>query len=186
PWVLKQGDEFELLTGPDDNNDARPDRLEASRTFRLENSGQGVPFRMGGRSQVVLEIRRISSGSGKPLFADLALTSQDVQFRPEFGKIDVAVHNIGAAAAQQVTVVLLDEHQKEIGRQTIPHLAAPLDLDPQVVRVGFPFDLAGAAGRKFTAILDPENRLREITKTNNRATAVCPAMLARRKAHSHP
>jgi hypothetical protein len=186
PWILKQGDEFELLIGPDENDDARPDRVTESRKFRLESTGQEIPFRIDGRSQLVLEIRRLSLRSEQPLLADLAISSEDIQFRPEFQKIDVAVHNIGAAPARGLTVVLLDEHHKEIGRQLIPHLAAPLDLNPQVVRVGFPIDFAQAAKRKFTAIIDPENRVREITKVNNRATAVCPTELAPRKIHSNP
>src|SRR5262249_37480224 len=103
PWILKQGDEFELLIGPDENDDGRPDRVTESRKFRLESTGQDVPFRIDGRSQLVLEIRRLSLGSEKPLLADLAVSSADIQFRPEFQKIDVAVHNIGAAPARNLT-----------------------------------------------------------------------------------
>jgi hypothetical protein len=186
PWTLRQGDEFELLLGPDDDNNGRRDRVTERRKFRLASTGQEVPFRIAGRSQVVVEIRRLSPGSRRALLADAAVTAEDVQFRPEFERIDVAVHNIGAAAARRVTVALLNEDGKELGRQTIPHLPAALDLNPQVVRVGFPVNFAGAARRKFTAVVDPDHHLSEITTVNNRATAVCPDKLAPRKIHSNP
>jgi hypothetical protein len=184
PWVLKQGDEFELLAGPDADSDGQADRIDERRKLTLETSGQDVPFRIGGRSQVVLEIRRVAAGKAQALLPDLALSPADIQFRPEFAKIDVAVHNIGAAAARGVTVVLLDDRQKEIGRHVIPHIPAPLDLNPSVVRVGFPYDLAGAANRAFTAVVETEGSQREITKVNNRTSATCPAKLARRRSHA--
>ncbi len=187
PWLLKPGDEFELTLGPDENNDGRPDSVTEKRKFRLESLAQDIPFRIAGRSALAVEIRRVLEGSKKtPLMVDLALTAADIEFRGEFAKIDVTVHNIGAAGARNVTVALLDEQQKEIGRQTIPNLAPPLDLNPQVVRVGFPFDLTKAVNRKFTVIVDPDNTVREITKGNNRATAACPAKLAPRAIHSSP
>lgn len=186
PWIFKQGDEFELTLGPDDDNDGRPDRVAEKRKFRLESTGQDLPFQIGGRSQLAVEIRRVSQGGKTPLMADLALTAADIQFRGDFAKVDVTVHNIGAAAARHVTVVLLDEQQKEVGRQLIPNVPAAMDLDPQVVRIGLPMELAKAVNRKFTAVVDPDNRLREITKANNRATAACPAKLPPRAIHSSP
>ena len=184
PWVLNTGDEFEFTAGPDADNDGRADRIDESRRFRVESTGQEIPFRVGGRSQVVVELRRVSQGQTKELMADLALSPADIQFRPDYGKIDVSVHNIGAAAARGVTVVLLDDQQKEIGRQLIPHIPAPVDLNPSVVRVGFAYDLSRAADRKFTAVVEPEGGMREITRVNNRAAAVCPAKLAQRRRHA--
>jgi hypothetical protein len=185
PWVFSQGDEFEFQAGPDLDNDGRPDRIEESRRFVLESTGQDVPFRIAGRTQRAIEIRRVSQRpAARSLLPDLALAPSDIQFRPEYGKIDVAVHNIGSVATRQVTVVLYDDQQKEIGRQLIPHIAAPLDLNPQIVRVAFPYDLSKAADRRFTAVVEPKEGTREITTTNNRTSAVCPAEVARRRRHA--
>lgn len=186
PWILNQGDEFEMTFGPDDDNDGRPERVTQSRRFVMETSGQELPFRIEPRSQIVVEIKRVGRSAASELLADLAITAADIQFRSEYGKIDVAVHNIGAEPAHDVVVALLDHNDKELGRRTIPHLAPPLNLDPQIVPVGFEVDLTALRGRSVRAQIDPDGRLREITRRNNQASAVCPQELPRRKVHSDP
>jgi len=60
---------------------------------------------------------------------------------------------------------------KEIGRQTIPHIAAPIDLDPKMVRLGFPYDMEGREHTIY-AVVDPEGAIDEITEVNNSAGAL--------------
>jgi hypothetical protein len=185
-WTLRPGDEFDLTAGTDHDHDTVADKLNDRRTIRIQSQAQEIPFRIPGRTQVVLDLQRSGQGSVQRLLPDVALTAQDIIFRGEFGKIEVAIHNIGASAANDCTVILLDEANRELGRQTIPHLAAPEQLDPQIVRVGFPMDLNKLLGKKYSARVEVGKGASEITLANNQATATCPDKLPPRKIHSHP
>jgi len=135
---------------------------------------------------MVLDVTRVATGPKPGLLPDLAVTTSDIEFRSEFNKIDVSVHNIGAVSADDATVLLFDDANREIGRQSIPHLSAPIQMDPQIVRVAFPMDLSKVLGRSFTVRIDTSDGVKEITKLNNQAIATCPLRLPPRKIHSHP
>ncbi len=80
--------------------------------------------------------------------------------------IRVRVHNIGAAASELTTVVLTGPDGTVLRSSQIPPLPAPTDLYPKIVEVSLwtrGLDLEGC-----TVELDPECRLQEITRENNR------------------
>lgn len=185
-WTLRPGDEFELTAGPDNDSDTLADEITQRKTLRVESLAQEVRFRIPGRTQLVLDLRRIAQGTAPRLLPDLALTKEDIAFRGEFGKIDVAVHNIGGAAAEDCDVILLDDANRELGRQAIPHLPAPDQLDARIVRVAFPIDLTKLLGKTLTVRVEAQSGDKEITLVNNQASATCPLKLPPRKIHSHP
>ncbi len=185
-WTLRPGDELEFTAGPDNDSDTLADKVTQRETLRIESFAQEIPFRIPGRTQLILDVRRTVQGQTPRLLPDLAISADDIVFRGEFGKVDVAVHNIGGAAVEDGSVILLDDAHRELGRQAIPHLPAPDYLEPQVVRVGFPIDLSKWLGKKITVRVEAKAGAKEITLVNNQATANCPPKLPPRKIHSHP
>ena len=80
--------------------------------------------------------------------------------------IRVRVHNIGATESAETELVLRSPSGEILRRSQVPPIPAPNDLYPKVMEIPLwtrGIDLAGCSVE-----LDPENRMKEITKTNNR------------------
>ena len=103
---------------------------------------------------------------------------------PEYRRVDVTVHNIGAEAARGFDVVLL-AGDEEVGRQSVPNVSPPGSLEPSTVRLGFPFTPAKGES-EFTAVIDVANHVDEITEINNRTTTAIETPLVRKRRHAHP
>ncbi len=169
PWILDLGARYDLKAGPDNDGDGRMDHAAEQRAVLLQHRGQGVLLRFPGRTSYVVELKKLADHKSQELYPDLGLSQEDIQFVPEYRRVDVTVHNIGGAAARNVMVVLSDG-EKEVGRQRIPNIEAPLDLDAKWVRIGFPFT-PSRDRHEFTAILDPDGLVEEINESNNKAVA---------------
>ena len=96
----------------------------------------------------------------------------------------MTVHNLGSAPARDAWVVLYDG-EREVGREQIPRIEAPLRFDPSTVRVGFRFKPARSV-HTFRVVLDPDDRIPEITKRNNTVTVERPTPTVPRKQHASP
>lgn len=77
------------------------------------------------------------------------------------------MHNIGAAAANNVTVHFEDPSGNLLARRTIPHLEAPLDLQPKTAVVWLSQPLLQRVDH-IQVRIDPDDRIEEITEENNR------------------
>ncbi len=82
-------------------------------------------------------------------------------------RVRVTVHNIGTVDVENLTVVLYDG-EKALGRRVIQNLEAPLDLLPRTKQVAF--SIGSDMPDSITVVLDPEEKLEEITRVNNRVT----------------
>jgi hypothetical protein len=179
PWLLSLGAEYRFEAGPKGAEGH-------SEKVLLKNRGQEIRFQIPARAEYVIQMKMLSEPARRALYPDLALSEEDIRFVPEYRRIDVTVHNIGSADAHRVTVVLA-EGTRELGRQMIPHLGAPLDLDPKTVRVSFDYTPDGKPGaHEFHATIDPDARIEELTRANNQATAAFSTPLVTRKQHASP
>jgi subtilase family serine protease len=79
----------------------------------------------------------------------------------------VTVHNIGAAAAQNVEVCLFDPKGRVQARATIARIGPPADVKLKTATV----ELAARAriGDNWRVVIDPMSRIEEICETNNAA-----------------
>ena len=91
---------------------------------------------------------------------------------------------VGSAPARGVWVVLFDG-DREVGRQRIPGIEAPLGFDPRTVRVGFPFRPVKKS-HQLRVALDPDETLKEITRRNNSVAVECDTPTVPPKQHSSP
>jgi len=184
PWLLEIGSEYELRIGPDSDDNGRIDQVLVTKRVHLQYRGQEVEFQLPSRQQQVLEMRKIGQSGGTVLAPDVAISAEDIRFVPEHHRVEVMVHNVGASAARNV-VVSLCEGDHEIAREIIPNVEAPMQLDPQVVRISFPFNARSETAR-LRVVLDPDGQIEEITKRNNQAERVCDTPAVSLRRHSSP
>jgi hypothetical protein len=182
PWILDLGAEYIFRLGSDQNHDGQMEQVVSEQTVRLEHRGQEIPFRFPGRTQYLVEMKRTAQGEAPRLSADLALSSDDVQYLPEYARVDVTVHNLGSEPARGISVTLYDG-DREIGRQRVPGIEAPLGFDPKTVRVGFRFTPARTS-HTFRVIVD--SVVPEITKRNNTIEVERETPTAPLKQHATP
>jgi len=89
--------------------------------------------------------------------------SQDVEVDGD--SVRVTVHNIGTVEVENLTVALYGG-EKALDRRVIQNLEAPLDLLPRTKQVVF--SIGSHMPDSITVVLDPEEKLEEITRVNNR------------------
>ena len=184
PWLLDIGPSYSVEVGLDADEDGQPETVGDASVLRLTHRGQGFPVQVPSRTAVVVRVRHHSGSSRPSLSADLALSPRDIRYNPEYRRVDVTVHNIGAAAARSFDVSLYVGRDLR-GRRSVPHLPAPSSLLPETVRVGFPFDpIEGRAS--FRAVVDESGQIPEITERNNSAEAEIATPAVPRRRHAHP
>jgi len=80
--------------------------------------------------------------------------------------VTVTVHSLGAVDSPSTQLVWLDSSGQKLASATIPQLKAPNDLQPKKITV----TLTAPPGRDFTGstvLVDPDNKIKEITRINN-------------------
>ncbi len=184
PWLLDVGPNYKVTSGLDSDVDGHPDQAPVTVLRQLVHRGQGFAVEVPSRTAVVVDIRYESGEPSQAHAADLALSRQDIEFVPEYRRVDVTVHNVGAAAARAFDVAVYRGGEL-VGRRTVPHLPAPSSLVPSTVRVGFPFSPTEDAGR-FRAVLDEGGQVPEITERNNSAQAELATPSVPKRRHAHP
>ena len=62
-----------------------------------------------------------------------------------------------------------------IGKEIVPNIEAPLDLDPAITTIGFSHRLDKGGKSDVYVVIDPDNKMKgEITNFNNEAHAALP------------
>jgi len=170
PWGLELGAEYTWRIG---NQSGRA---------RIQTLGHEIRFRLPGRTEMVLDVTRVSEGIRSTLLPDLAISASDVRYVADLQRVDVTLHNVGSAAARGVTVIAIRDG-KEIGRHRVPNIEAPLDLDPKTVRIGFPLPPVSEKST-IRIMIDPDDKIVEITERNNRVTVEVSTPKVPRRQHS--
>ena len=184
PWLLDVGPVYKIEVGPDDDADGDFESITREHSRQLAHRGLGFAVELPPRQGTVVRVQWASGEPNRSLAADLALSPQDIQFIPEYRRVDVTVHNIGAIPARSLEVALY-EADRLVGRQLVPGVQAPDGLLPATVRVGFPFIPNSPRGR-FRAVVDAANGIPEISERNNDAQADIETPLVGKKRHAHP
>jgi hypothetical protein len=163
-WELERG-HYTLRTGPDANRDDQIDAPAQQRELAVDRATR-IPLELPADALTVVELSQVRAlPAGKR--PDLAINAQDLGLSPDRRAVTLTVHNIGGAAAPAAAVVVRGPDGASLGSGQSSPLPAPEDLTPKTcaVRVA----LAQPAPDRLEAVVDPEGRLEEITKENNRA-----------------
>lgn len=160
-WTLEHG-QYVLTSGVDGDHDDTIDSANETRRVEIVR-GEPLALTLSPRAVTVLSLRLEEALQPLDERADLALSP--LELRVEGDSLAGVAHNIGAADAEDVDVALLDA--EGVLRQRVPlgTIRAPLDLSPRRMEftlVGIPPEHAG-----WRVVLDPENRIPEITEINN-------------------
>lgn len=120
------------------------------------------------RKQVLFTVAPIRTQEMDYQKPDAAMGPEDISMEPTSGMLNVKVHNVGVRPVDNIVVQIREmETGVVIGEQTIPHLDAPLDLKPRIEALEFP-NLDAKARGGVEVILDPQNKLEDLTRLNNR------------------
>jgi hypothetical protein len=99
---------------------------------------------------------------------DAAIGAEDISMEPTSGLLNVKVHNVGIRPVDNLVVQVREmETGVVLGEKIIPHIDAPLDLKARIEAIEFP-NLDAQARRGVEVILDPQNKLEDLTRLNNR------------------
>jgi len=165
-WQLLPG-RYALRLGPDANSDRRMDSVDAAREVEIKERRFGpVPFRLPAQRLMVLELKQVQALPDPRLNRpDLAISADDVTPDPANGTLSVRVHNVGAKQAGPFAVSLCDARGKALATARAPGLDWPSDLLPRTVVVRLV--MAGPIPRGGAVLVDPEQKVSEITRVNN-------------------
>lgn len=168
-WELAPG-QYQLREGTDANEDDQFDSTPAPRQLALAR-GSFIDLELPPRQVHLIELKQLQARPRPELLPDLAAGDGDIYYDKATDRLKVIVHNIGAAAARDVTVRFEDPEGKLLFQRTIAQLDAPLDLKPKTAVVWMPQPLLHPVDRIIVRI-DPEGHIEEITRENNRVVWV--------------
>ena len=137
----------------------------STRVVDLERTGE-VELTLRPRATTEFELKLEEKGTPYWARPDLGIGAGDVTVSGN--RVKVKVHSLGSVDAPASSVALVDGSGKRLASAPLPALAAPLDLTPKTAEVTLT-PPAGAPLKGAAVELDPDRRLKEITRMNNRA-----------------
>jgi hypothetical protein len=159
-WQLDHG-RYELIIGPDADDDGHIDAMESARTLELARM-EAVPVTLPPRRLTVYEFKQVAKLDDLCARADLAVCDEEVT--RDGDAVKVVVHNIGSKAAAKFSVALVDEKGAPVASAESAGLEAPVDLLPRTAVVTL-----RAAAKAARVVVDPQGAVPEITRLNNSA-----------------
>ena len=144
-------------------------------TTELERTAT-IEFKFPSRATTILNLRLVSKGTSYWERPDLGISVADVKLKRR--TISVTVHSLGAVASAPTNLTLFDESGHFLATASVSRLEGPTDLRPRTVTVTLPAPARNYHG--LSLVLDPDMRMKEITRVNNRA------MLELRSAKGRP
>jgi hypothetical protein len=163
-WELAAG-KYSLREGPDANDDDQIDGPAKVRELSLQRASP-IELELPSQKVYVVQLNQVQAQARPELLPDLAVGEGDIFYDLATDRLKVVVHNLGAAAAENVTVRFEDPQGKLLQERAIPRLEPPLDLRPKTVTVWLSQPTLHPAARIVVRI-DPAGRLEEITRENN-------------------
>jgi hypothetical protein len=175
PWDLEPGGRYRLRYGPDANDDQTMDDVTEEREFDFPQRGTEVRITVKPRTAYVVEVEQLARGGLPALAPDPGLSAADIRCSPFSRQIFAKVHNVGSQAVRNVEVAAYDGDPQAggvlIGKATIPHIEAPVNLAPQTTAIAFPWEPTGDT-HEIHIVVDPDDKISaEITTFNNSAHA---------------
>jgi hypothetical protein len=177
-WDVEPG-QWEIVQGVDQNGDDVADGATTTSTVEFERSGE-IELTLPPRVSTVLNLKLVVKGIPYWARPDLGISAEDVvsiksdtptkgAAREPGRSISVTVHSLGAVSTEPTTMALVDRDGKVLLSVPLPSLEAPVDLWPRKTTITFALP-AGTAGDGCSIVLDPDGKMKEITRVNNRVT----------------
>lgn len=174
-WMLSPG-QYEFRQGADENEDRVFDAVSIQDEFTVRGRGDSHPVVLPARSLQLLEVRQKQPAPERTTaqLADLAITASEVRIKGDEDAavftLEISVHNIGIAAAENVVVELRKAaggKQVTLASRTIASISAPLDLIAKKTSISFRVSRKDLESQ-LSILVDPADKVLEITEINNR------------------
>ncbi|MFC1734791.1 hypothetical protein ACFL1X_01645, partial [Candidatus Hydrogenedentota bacterium] len=176
PWELEAGGKYKLTLGIDENEDEKVDKVVEERVFNFRQPGDPFYITVEPRKTYIIEVDQVERGHAPGLYPDPGLSAEDIRLS---GNLLMArIHNVGSAPVRNVWVTAYDGDPdtggKLIGKEMIPSIEAPLDLEPRTTTIGFGWSPKGEKHDVYI-VIDPDDTIKdEITTFNNLAHTTLP------------
>ena len=165
-WRLPPG-EYKLGIYEAPDGEGKPGKAIREWTAELYRYA-AVEMKLPPRQQVLFTVTPLRTQEMDYKKPDAAIGPEDVTMEPTSGMLNVKVHNVGVRPVDNIVVQVRDiDTGTVISEQIVKHLDAPLDLKPRIEGIEFP-NLDAQARRGVEVILDPQNKLEDLTRLNNR------------------
>ena len=161
-WDIDPG-KWEIVQGVDTDGDDIIDRERTKQTVELERTGS-IRFTFEPKKTTIVQLKLKSKARDYWKRPDLGIGDDDVKVSGS--KITVTVHSLGSVDAPKAVVALVDNDGKQLAAASVPALKAPLDLKPKTTDITFEVT-SGTNLKGCRIIIDPDKKLREITRLNN-------------------
>lgn len=167
-WRLPPG-EYKLGLYDDPEGDGKPNATIKEWTAKLERYSP-VDLVLPPRKQLLFTIDPIKTTEMNYDRPDLAIGPEDVYLEYASGHLHVTVHNIGIKPVENIVLHAIDADTGVlIDTAKIERLEAPLDLKARKEKVEF-HNLDSRIHKRVEVVIDPEGKIDELTKFNNRLT----------------
>jgi hypothetical protein len=162
-WNVIPG-KWRITTGSDTNGDQLIDNATSETAVFLER-GSEVPVSFIPSGYTIIELKLLEpDNTDYSKLPDLAVSREDLTIYAD--SVTVRVHNIGGAASAPVRMELKNITGASAGSVEVPAIASPSDLKPKWFNVTIHVE-KGTDLSSGEIIIDPERRIREITKLNS-------------------
>lgn len=155
---------WKMTYGVDADGDDRIDNEASIQTGRMEMT-VGMEVVLAPNATTIIEMELLEAYEDSRLRYDLGVGRDDIR-RYDHG-LNVRIHSLGSRPTPECTVALVDAEGNILKSALLPPLPAPIDNWPRYRDVVFNLhnvpDLIG-----LNVVIDPEGKLEEITRDNNR------------------
>jgi hypothetical protein len=162
-WEVDPG-QWELTQGIDADNNDVADQAAETRTITFGRTNT-VELTFAPRATTVLTFKLKTPGTPYWSRPDWGIGKDDVKVSGN--EVKVTLHSLGSVETPSGVVSLMDASGKAITSLAIPAMKAPVNLDPQRLDVTFKV-LQGVDLKGATIAIDPDLKVEEITRMNNR------------------
>ncbi len=160
PWRLQTGARYQVKTPA------------GATEVTLAERGQIVPVTVPPNREFTIEFTQTAPGA-PARHADLAVSAGDLRWNTETDQIEATITNIGGAEAHNVELAfyhVAGPERKLLERAVISRLGPPDELHLERVTVGtWNHRDTMREGDDVLVVVDPDNKQREIAKSNNSA-----------------
>ena len=164
-WRLPHG-RYDVSIGLDRDHDGKADRQIRREEMELWRYDGAVKFTAQPGKTLVIELSLRQKLDDVRMRPDLAIGQDDVSLKD--GLLTVVVHNLGGSTAPASIVDVRSASGEVLGTARVPALGPPHDLKPKTSQVRIQLDEGVKLER---VVLDPADRIAEITEVNNRVRA---------------
>jgi len=143
------------------------DQITSEKSHKEVSLGrsQSINLNLPARTTTILNFKLKKHATPYWNRCDLGIDREDIQVNGR--EIRVKIHSLGSIPTPQTSLVFKNTEGRIVSREIIYPIAAPLDLLPKTTEVWMTLP-DGTKAEGGTIEIDPENKLEEITRLNNK------------------